>query len=77
MACRRASKGNYFLQERRGEVAQLVRMAGGSVVAASLHPTCHPGLRSCQMEPLLFCSALMLAGAGNRSFVTLTKRRCF
>ena len=66
MACRRASKGNYFLQERRGEVAQLVRMAGGSVVAASLHPMSHCRVRSSQMELLLFCSALMLAGAGTR-----------
>ena len=73
MACRRALKGHYFLQERRawrrGEVAQLVRMVGGSVVlmAASLHPLSHRRVRSrsSQMEPLLLCcSALMLTGAG-------------
>lgn len=73
VVCREAFQGYYFLLARHGEVAPLPSCVSGSQVKTNGDQTCRPGLRSCQIHSLLFCSTLVLVSVGNRWFVTLTE----
>lgn len=73
---KRGIKGKKFYIRLRIGIAVSVQ-AHGSLVAAILDGTSHPGSRSSQMDSLLVCSTLVLVYVGSRSFGTFAEWRCF